>query len=586
MRTVGDAVQETFGRFDVGRAVEDVAELAAFDRYQASDGIRAAAEYVAAGAERAGLSDVRLLEFPADGARRWWSFRAPLSWTPVRAAIDDVVRYPEQPFALAAGSAATPPGGVRVAVAPLADAGEGMLAVHDCGTPVQAAIERAASVGAFGLVTDRLPGPGRVELPAGSGLAAFSVTPGQAAELLRRGRVRVEVETHRRAAMPVVTGLLPGTGPEEVLLSAHLCHPRPSVNDNASGAAALLGVAGALAGRLGRRGIRFVWGPEFTGMAAYLHDVAERPPVAAVNVDMAGQDQRRCGGPLIVERSPDHLPGFVSALTEHVVAALPQAARSYSGAVACDTWAWRATPFVGASDHSLLVDSSIGCPTVSLGHWPDRFNHSAADTLDKLDPAELRRTATVAGATGAVLAGLAGERAELEHIAVGWGAERLLGCRQGSRTLVRHRTAVALGALDGVDALHGPVGGGARAWLAVLADHVATLPPAEAPAVAAAPGGGMAGGRAISRTWEGPFNLRGLAEAASPAGRAWLDRQAAQARARSYALMLALAHGLDGSRDRAAVAAYAQCAAELPVPEEFAHDFLAVLVEAGWAKEG
>ncbi|MFD2350426.1 hypothetical protein ACFSTC_15515 [Nonomuraea ferruginea] len=165
MRTVGDAVQDAFDRCDVRRAVEDVAELAAFDRYQASDGIRAAAEYVAGRAERAGLSDVRLLEFPADGARRWWSFRAPLSWTPVRAAIGDVVRYPEQPFALAAGSAATPPGGVTVTVAPLADAGEGSLAVHDDpGTPVPVAITRAASAGAFGLVTDRLPGPGRVEL--------------------------------------------------------------------------------------------------------------------------------------------------------------------------------------------------------------------------------------------------------------------------------------------------------------------------------------------------------------------------------------------------------------------------------------
>ncbi|MFG1942881.1 DUF4910 domain-containing protein [Nonomuraea sp. NPDC048826] len=584
MRTVGDAVQDVYGRLDVRRAVEDVAELAAFDRYQASDGIRAAAGYVAARAESAGLSDVRILEFPADGARRWWSFRAPLSWTPVRAAIDDVVRYPEQPFTLAAGSAATPPGGVTVPVVPLADAGEGALAVHDDpGTPVPVAIARAADAGAFGLVTDRLPGPGRVELPAGSRLAAFSVTPAQAAELLRRGRVRVEVETHRRAAMPVVTGLLPGTGPEEVLLSAHLCHSRPSVNDNASGAAALLGVARALAGRRGRRGrrgVRFVWGPEFTGMAAYLHDVAGRPPVAAVNVDMAGQDQRRCGGPLIVERSPDHLPGFVNALTEHVVAALPQAARSYSGAVACDTWAWRATPFVGASDHSLLVDASIGCPAVSLGHWPDRYHHSAADTLDKLDPAELRRTATVAGAVAAVLAGLAGERAELESVAVGWGAERLLGCRQRPRALLRHRTAVALGALDGLAALHGPgEHGGSRAWLTGLADHVATLtrPGETAPPPA---------GAALSRTWEGPFNLRGLAEAAGPAGRAWLEEQAARDRARSYALMLALAHGVDGGRDRTAVAEYARCAAELPVPEEFAHDFLAVLVEAGWAKEG
>ncbi|MGI5272908.1 DUF4910 domain-containing protein [Nonomuraea sp. CA-218870] len=600
MRTVGDAVQDVFGRFDVRQAVEDVAELAVFDRYQASDGIRSAAEHVAARAERAGLSGVRILEFPADGARRWWSFRAPLSWTPVRAAIDDVVRYPEQPFTLAAGSAATPPGGVIVPVAPLAAAGEGVLAVHDDpGTPVPAAISRAADAGAFGLVTDRLPGPGRVELPAGSRLVAFGVTPGQAAELLRRGRVRVEVETHRRAAMPVVTGLLPGAGPEEVLLSAHLCHPRPSVNDNASGAAALLGVARALAGGRGRRGVRFVWGPEFTGMAAYLHDVAGRPPVAAVNVDMAGQDQRRCGGPLIVERSPDHLPGFVNALTEHVVAALPQAARSYSGAVACDTWAWRATPFVGASDHSLLVDASIGCPTVSLGHWPDRFNHSAADTLDKLDPAELRRTATVAGAVAAVLAGLAGERAELESIAVGWGAERLLDCRQRSPALLRHRTAVALSALDGLTGLRGPgPDDGSRAWLTGLAEHMAAqtddgshvrpAAPAEHAAVLTPAGAGRpaGGGRALSRTWEGPFNLRGLAEASGLAGRAWLERQAARDRARSYALMLALAHGVDGRRDRAAVAAYARCAAELPVPEEFAHEFLAVLVEAGWAKEG
>lgn len=602
MRTVGDAVRDCFERCDVARAVEDVAGVAAFDRYQASDGIREAAGYVAARAGQAGLGDVRVLEFPADGARRWWSFRAPLSWTPVRAAIDDVVRYPEQPFTLAAGSAATPPGGVIVPVVPLAGAGAGALAVHDDpGTPVPAAIARATSAGAFGLVTDRLPGPGRVELPTGSRLAAFSVTPGQAAELLRRGRVRVEIETHRRAAMPVVTGLLPGAGPEEVLLSAHLCHPRPSVNDNASGAAALLGVARVLAGRRGRRGIRFLWGPEFTGMAAYLHDVAARPPVAAVNLDMAGQDQRRCGGPLIVERSPDHLPGFVNALTEHVVAALPQAGRSYSGAVACDTWAWRATPFVGASDHSLLVDASIGCPAVSLGHWPDRFNHSAADTLDKLDPAELRRTATVAAAVAAVLAGLAGERAELESIAVGWGAERLLASRQGTPALLRHRTAVALGALDGLDALCGPASGESRAWLTALADHVAAFSPpgaaaltspsragagASSPGARAAPSsGGAGGGRVLRRTWEGPFNLRGLAEAASPAGREWLERQATQDRARSYALMLALAHGIDGSRDRAAVTAYAECAAELAVPGEFADAFLAVLVEAGWAKE-
>ncbi|MGW0072547.1 hypothetical protein ACWDUI_34445, partial [Streptosporangium sandarakinum] len=294
--------------------------------------------------------------------------------------------------------------------------------------------------------------------------------------------------------------------------------------------------------------------------------------------------------PLIVERSPDHLPGFVNALAEYVVGALPQAGRSYSGAVACDTWAWRATPFVGASDHSLLVDRSVGCPTVTLGHWPDRFNHSSADTLDKVDFQELRRTATIACATAAVLAAAGeGDRGELERIATRWAAARLLEClpRPGAppadraadraRGLLRHRTAVALGALDGVDRLCGRPGDpGPRRWIEGLSAHVAGLLPGTRSEPVGPP---------LRRTWEGPFNLRGLAEAASPAGRDWIDGRLAADRSRAYALMLALAHGVDGTRDRAELARYAEYAAELPVGTDFADGFLSVLVEAGWAEE-
>ncbi|WP_214106902.1 DUF4910 domain-containing protein [Acrocarpospora catenulata] len=643
---VDAAVQQAHARFDVDAAVKDVVELAAHDRYQASDGIMAAAAYVAERAEQAGLREVRLLEFAADGDRRWWSFRAPVSWTPVHAELAGVVGYPEQPYALAAYSAPTPPDGIWAPVVRLGHAEpdqlRGAIVAHDDPrVPVPVALDLAAGQGAAGFVTDQLfvadqhstgqgavgfvtdqlfvadqhstgrsaGRVGRIELRPGARLPAFSLTPGQLAELVRRGRAHVVVRTHSRAPMPVVTGLLPGEEAAEVLLGAHLCHPRPSVNDNASGAAALLGAATVLAeAGSRRRGVRFLWAPEFTGMAAYLHDAAASVPVAAVNVDMAGQDQRRCGGPLIVERSPDHLPGFVSALTEHVVAALPQAARSYSGAVACDTWAWRATPFVGASDHSLLVDASIGCPTVTLGHWPDRFNHSSADTLDKLDPGELRRTAAVACATAGVLAAAggrdSGERTELERIALGWGASRLLACLsvtsggiEPTRGLLRHRTAVALGALDGLDALYGQGGdqdgdqggnqGGnqdgeqsrepSRRWLGDLSAHVAAMLPEEA-----AP---EPPGRSLRRTWAGPFNLRGLAEAAGERGRRWIDAQAARDRAGSYALMLALAHGIDGARDQAGVARYAEHAAELPVQPRFASEFLAVLVEAGWAEE-
>ena len=42
-------------------------------------------------------------------------------------------------------------------------------------------------------------------------------------------------------------------GPDECLLTAHLCHPAPGANDNASGVAGALAVAGVLARRPLRR---------------------------------------------------------------------------------------------------------------------------------------------------------------------------------------------------------------------------------------------------------------------------------------------------------------------------------------------
>ncbi|GAA3816930.1 hypothetical protein GCM10022226_41990 [Sphaerisporangium flaviroseum] len=593
--------------FDTASAMADVAALCEFDRYQASDGIMAAAEYVADRAEKAGLADVRLLRFPADGNRRWWTFRAPSSWTPIRGELSSVAAhparpftlaaYPAQPFTLAAHSAPTGPAGVDMPVVRISAADpaplRGALAVHDDPLlPLPRALALAERHGALGVVTDQVSaegGIGRVELRAGTPLFAFAVGHGQLADLLARGHAHVTVTARESAPMPVVTAVLPGEEEAETLLCAHLCHPRPSANDNASGVAALLGTAGVLSGTRRRRGIRFVWGPEFTGMAAYLHDVASAPPIAAVNLDMAGEDQRLCGGPLIVERGPDHLPGFVSALAEHVVALIPQAARSYTGAVACDTWAWRATPFVGASDHSLLVDRSVGCPTVTLGHWPDRFNHSSADTLDKVDPGELRRTATIAGATAAVLsAATAADRPELERIATRWAAARLLECLPGQdatgtpahpRELLRHRTHVALAALAWIDELCGDRGRPeAGRWIEDLSAHIGGLLPGPPPEPAGTPA-------VVCRTWPGPFNLRGLAEAARPPGREWIDARLAEDRSRGYALMLALAHGIDGTRDHRAVARYAELTSGIPVDPDFARGFLDVLVEAGWARE-
>jgi aminopeptidase-like protein len=81
---------------------------------------------------------------------------------------------------------------------------------------------------------------------------------------------------------------LPGTTKQDIVLTAHLCHPYQA-NDNASGIAALLALAGSLpAGH--RYGYRFLFVPETIGTIAYLaHNEALIPQIKyAIAVDMLG----------------------------------------------------------------------------------------------------------------------------------------------------------------------------------------------------------------------------------------------------------------------------------------------------------
>src|SRR5262249_58714206 len=96
----------------------------------------------------------------------------------------------------------------------------------------------------------------------------------------------------------------------EILLLSHLCHPQPSANDNASGAATALECARAL-GRLrsrgvldGRgRGVRVLWMPEFAGTSAWLARDPARAArtVAALNLDMVGESHDQTGSTFLIE---------------------------------------------------------------------------------------------------------------------------------------------------------------------------------------------------------------------------------------------------------------------------------------------
>lgn len=622
MTWLADTVAELYHELDIDESMRVLAELTRFDRYQGSAGIGAAAELVAEQARRAGLVDVEILRLPADGRTRWWTFTAPASWTPRAASLSiaggsRLVGYPEHPYSLAANSAGTN-GAVRTlpiveAVEPIWPRGALVLveSISSLGPDLFARLRDSAAAG-FAVVThpDRPGHVGRVELTADSGLFAFSVDPQRYADLReaartgRRADVVVDVDTSPQY-MPVVTARTASGGPRECLVTAHLCHPAPGANDNASGVTAALAVGRLLTSRPLRRAVRFVWGPEFVGLAAYLHTRGEQPgwerPLMAVNLDMVGEDQRQCGGPLIIEHCPDYLPHFVNALADAVVGALPQASRSYSGAVPCDVWAWRSTPYVGASDHGLLVDRSVGCPAIQLGHWPDRYNHSAADSLDKVDPQELRRSAAIAASVLYVACDDPDpDRAEgLAHLVSRWVAQRMVACLPSPADPVRTGASDRARRLErahdvGVGALRSLLEIGAKperigvyeSWLADLRASLRGDPAVHYHESVLEYVGTDHGDRPLTRAWPGPFNLRALIGRCAPDDRRRLEAQIAADRARCYATAMALAQGIDGSAHAELVIERAALDSGLRIERAFAHRFLGAMLRAGWAVHG
>ncbi|MDY6894651.1 MAG: M28 family peptidase, partial [Thermotogota bacterium] len=100
-----------------------------------------------------------------------------------------------------------------------------------------------------------------------------------------------------------------------VILTAHLCHPKPGANDNASGSALLAEIMKVLEkfqNHLNRK-IIGLWVAEMYGTAAY--STTEFPKNAyVINLDMVGEDQFKTGSTLKLTPSPWAIPSFLAEL--------------------------------------------------------------------------------------------------------------------------------------------------------------------------------------------------------------------------------------------------------------------------------
>jgi len=202
--------------------------------------------------------------------------------------------------------------------------------------------------------------------------------------------------------LDVVTATIKGASKpdEEVFLIAHLCHPQPSANDNASGSGLLVEIARTMqnlisSGRIAqpKRTIRFMWVPETYGTIAYLHEHEDwtKKLIAGINLDMVGENQELCKSTLKLDLTPDSLPSYLNDLVLNLMEQAGEEFAFQTDFGSSSTFRHACEAHSGGSDHHEFVDSTIGVPCVMLLQWPDKFYHTSMDTIDKVSVDSLKR---------------------------------------------------------------------------------------------------------------------------------------------------------------------------------------------------
>ena len=477
-------------------AKNSVARVSQWHRIQASPMFRAAAEWVDATLRGYGLASA-IERFPArEGAyawaepmfQEWWCDEATLHLIEPDGALRRLADYWAVPLSLMPRSAPAD-GEFEIVVIEGGDRPEHYQGVDVRGKlvltrtmPMAAHPLAIEQFGAVGLIFDGMrsvpevcpPGDLQDDIQYASWwwwggetrAFGFALTPRAGADLRRtiarraaRGetvRARARVRSHfADGTLETVSALIPGASAEEIVITAHLCHPAPFANDNASGVAAAMEAARALQSLIAsgalpqpQRSIRFLWMPEMTGTYAYLaaHEADLPRMLAGLNLDMVGEDQNQTGSSWLLIRTSDAMPSFVAPLLEALREGYFGQAHTFNGQGEFPLFRHAVVPFSNGSDHYIFGDPSVGVPAPMLIQWPDRFYHTTADTLDRVDPRSLARAAALT-ATYAYFAANAGPRE------VAWLA-REMNYRYEVR-LARKLQSATTAALGG-GAPHGP----------------------------------------------------------------------------------------------------------------------------------
>ncbi|MEW6455632.1 MAG: DUF4910 domain-containing protein [Acidobacteriota bacterium] len=431
-------IDEFINELSGERAKDEVIMISRFHRIQASRGWHDAAIYIQNELKRYGIENISLEGWPSDGDTYYFTLQTPPGWEAKSAELwlvepfqQKLCDYEENPNVLATLSRSA---NVK---SELIDVGTGLNPEEYEGKDVKGKIvlatgysgdvhrEAVMKRGATGIVT-YYPMEVRKEHPElvrytslrvrlsekDKTRFAFNVSKSQGAmlkNLLQSGKkvvlhAKVDAEIYR-GEVEVLTATIPGNVyPEkEVLIIAHLCHPKPSANDNASGSAGTLEIARTIKKLIDekkinypKRTIRFMWVPEMSGTIAYIkaHPEFQKNTIASINLDMIGENLEITDSTFNVTKTPDSMPTFLNDLVEYYTL-LTDKLNITSLRGNNSPFNFRILPYSGGSDHYILTEGSISIPSVMFGHWPDPFHHTSQDTPDVTDPTELKRVCLI-----------------------------------------------------------------------------------------------------------------------------------------------------------------------------------------------
>ncbi len=431
-KLIDDVLNEVSGKY----ALDWVSKISQYNRVVGSQDYHKLVQIVINELKLYGLDEIKVHKYPADGKTKTWEWIVTKSWEIESAELwlieprkEILCRFQDIPMCVLGRSK-----GCDV-IADLIDVGKGITEEDFAGKNIKGKIilmeapriivpSLYVEKGALGVIV--YPNPKRAagykgmtiynRFPAiGEDLEkttfGFSITYEQALylkELLREAPVKIHANINATlydGELEVISAAIYGTEipHEEIILTAHLCHPAAGVNDNASGSGGLIELARSLSTLIRqkklespRRTIRFLWVPEFHGTFPWVkeHEEIVKKSLFNINLDMIGEHPITVGELCEICSAPYSRPSILDDIIRYFTRIIACHPKGVAINGTNKQMRYRFTPYSGGSDHTIFVGAPIKIPGLMIGH-NDPYWHSSLDTLDKCDSTELKRVIAI-----------------------------------------------------------------------------------------------------------------------------------------------------------------------------------------------